>query len=71
MMRREYRARVLPITLTGSEGHHPVLCDIRLSRTVLGRVPIVNRKVWNLHALRSDPQRLDAFYATRNAMIQQ
>ena len=32
MFREEYKSKVIPITLTGSESHYPVLIDIKLHR---------------------------------------
>jgi hypothetical protein len=35
MMRDEYVTDVPPLTLSGSEGHYPVIADLRLHRATL------------------------------------
>jgi len=54
MMREEYKARVLPLTLSGAEAHYPVLADIRLFRKNLQPRRPIPRIVWNLQVLESE-----------------
>ena len=55
MMRDSYRTTVLPITITGEEGHSPVIADIRLHRRLT--IPLKYTQTtqrWNLRKLKCE-----------------
>ena len=65
MFREEYGTIVLPLTITGSESHYPVIADIKLSRNTFRKRKTSPRKVWNLKILTS-PEKLADFITLRD-----
>ena len=51
MFREEYKAKVLPLTLTGSESHFPVTVDIKINRNKIRKRKPIPRQDWNLRNL--------------------
>jgi len=68
MFREEYKAEVLPITLTGSESHFPVVADIKITRNKFRIKKPIPRQIWNLKNL-SDPEKLVDFIILRDQNI--
>ena len=64
MMRRSYRAKVLPDTLTGDEWHYPVIADLRLSRTVARSHRTHLTTKWNKFKLKDDKKLLEFIETT-------
>ena len=62
-------AWVLPTTITGSEGHDPVLARIPFFRTVKKKKPTVYKRVWNLNRLRNNIVSRTRFRELRNKIL--